>query len=190
MSKQGNKSALLVMDVQKWNISERHNDLLPKIQEAVQAARHHHIPVIWVKVAFSPGYLELNSQNKFFSVISSESRMTTDDTETQLHHTLTPLDNEPVVTKYRVSAFSGSNLEVILRTHHIKILALCGISTSGVVLSTVREAADKDYQLEVLEDACFDSDEEVHRILMEKVFPRQTEVISVTDWRTNLQTNN
>lgn len=55
---------------------------------------------------------------------------------------------------------------------------LAGISTSGVVLSTVRDAADRDYRLYVLEDATADPDVEIHAALTTKVFPRQADVIS------------
>ena len=51
-----------------------------------------------------------------------------------------------------------------------------------MVLSTLRQAADLDYQLVVLEDACADFDPEVHRVLLEKVFPRQADVMTVDDW--------
>jgi len=54
--------------------------------------------------------------------------------------------------------------------------------TSGVVLSTLRQAADLDYKLIVLADACLDADAEVHRVLTEKVFPRQADVLSVESW--------
>src|SRR5260370_14288192 len=91
-----------------------------------------------------------------------------------------------VVTKRRVSAFSGSDLEVVLRAQGISHLALCGIATSGVVLSTLREAADKDYQLTVLADCCVDNDEEVHRVLLSKVFPRQAEVLQAESWLAKL----
>jgi nicotinamidase-related amidase len=50
------------------------------------------------------------------------------------------------------------------------------------VLSTVREAADLDYELTILSDGCADADDEVHRVLLEKVFPRQAEVLSIADW--------
>jgi len=63
---------------------------------------------------------------------------------------------------------------------------LGGISTSGVVLSTVRQAADLDYRLTVLADACGDWDMEVHRVLTEKVFPRQAVVNTVADWTETL----
>jgi nicotinamidase-related amidase len=89
---------------------------------------------------------------------------------------------EAVVTKLRVSAFSGSDLEVILRAHGVDTLILAGIATSGVVLSTLREAADKDYRLIVLSDACLDADPEVHSVLMEKVFPRQADIMTVDEW--------
>jgi nicotinamidase-related amidase len=63
---------------------------------------------------------------------------------------------------------------------------LAGIATSGVVLSTLRQAADLDYQLTVLADGCLDADPEVHRVLLEKVFPRQAEVTSITGWTASL----
>ena len=57
-------------------------------------------------------------------------------------------------------------------------LVLSGISTSGVVLSTLRQAADLDYGLTVLSDACGDPDPEVHDVLVDKVFPRQSVVLT------------
>ncbi len=87
-----------------------------------------------------------------------------------------------MVTKRRVSAFSGSDLEVVLRAGGINALVLAGIATSGVVLSTLREAADLDMSLAVLADACADADEEVHRVLLGKVFPRQAQVLTVGQW--------
>jgi len=76
---------------------------------------------------------------------------------------------------------------VILRSQQIDTLILTGIATSGVVLSTLREAADKDFSIKVLSDACLDADPEVHRVLTEKVFPRQADVMSVGEWSDTLQ---
>jgi len=75
-----------------------------------------------------------------------------------------------------------TDLESILRAHQVTTLVLLGIATSGVVLSTVRWAADADYEILVLEDCCADADEEVHRVLMHKVFPRQALVVQSQDW--------
>jgi nicotinamidase-related amidase len=98
-----------------------------------------------------------------------------------IHPAVQPKEGEPVIAKHRTSAFSGSAFEMILRAHNIATLILMGHATSGVILSTVRLAADLDYHLIVVEDGCADRDPEVHRLLMEKVFPRQCTVVSSKD---------
>jgi nicotinamidase-related amidase len=91
-----------------------------------------------------------------------------------------------VITKKRVSAFAGSDLRLLLRSGDIDHLILTGIATSGVVLSTLCQAADLDYRLTVLEDGCYDPDPEIHRLLIAKVVPRQAEVTTIDDWTASL----
>jgi nicotinamidase-related amidase len=183
------KMALLVMDVQVGIVTRfaQTDDFLTPISAAITAARAATIPVIYVNVAFRPGYPEASPKNKTFAAIkqrqSSQSEIMT---ATEIHPAIAPQSTDIVVTKRRVSAFSGSDLEVVLRSQDISHLVLCGIATSGVVLSTLREAADKDYQLTVLADCCVDNDEEVQRVLLSKVFPRQAEVVPSSTWRAQL----
>ena len=99
---------------------------------------------------------------------------------------MAPADGDIIVTKRRVSAFTGSDLEVVLRAAGIDHLVLTGIATSGVVLSTLRQAADLDYRLTVLVDGCLDADPEVHRVLTGKVYPRQAGVLSIAEWTQSL----
>jgi nicotinamidase-related amidase len=75
---------------------------------------------------------------------------------TQTHPSVPARAEDAVVVKKRVGAFSGSDLEVLLRSLNAIHLVLVGMATSGVVLSTLREAADKDYRLTVLSDGCLD----------------------------------
>lgn len=182
MVNKDNQTALLVMDVQKWNITDKHKDVVRHMQQAIQHARELGQTIIWVQLAFGANYPELNPQNKFFSMISPESHMTKLDEQTQPHPELVPQANDYIVNKYRVSAFAGSNLESILKAQSINHLILCGISTSGVVLSTLTEASDKDYQLSVLHDACFDKNASVHDVLVHNVFSRHADVLSVGEW--------
>jgi nicotinamidase-related amidase len=56
-----------------------------------------------------------------------------------------------------------------------------------VVLSTVREAADKDYILTVLSDCCAEGDEEVQKVLLSKVIPRQADVVTAEEWIATLE---
>jgi nicotinamidase-related amidase len=190
MSNHRSNAALLLMDVQNAiaeRFAENAEALLP-FQKALEAARRHNIPVIFVRIAFREGYPEVSPRNKSFSAISEAGwgPMTPTDTATQIHESVKPLPGEPIVTKLRVSAFAGSDLEIILRSRQIDTLILGGISTSGVVLSTLREAADRDFALTVLSDACIDPDPEIHLVLMEKVFPRQADVLSVDAWTDTL----
>jgi len=102
---------------------------------------------------------------------------------TAIHAYLGALPGELVFTKRRVGAFSTTDLAAALAERGIDTLVLAGISTSGVVLSTLRDAADKDFRLFVLADCCADPDAEVHRVLTEKVFPRQADVIDLAAFR-------
>ena len=182
--------ALLVMDVQAGIVARfaQAGDLLKPINTAITAAHAAQIPVIYVVVAFRPGYPEISPRNKSFSTIKrQQSSLQAAMTPMEIHPAIALQSTDIVVTKRRVSAFSGSDLEVVLRAQGISHLALCGIATSGVVLSTLREAADKDYQLTVLADCCVDSDEEVQRVLLSKVFPRQAEVVTVEAWSEGLK---
>ena len=185
---QENHSALLVMDVQNGIVQRfaEKPEVMAPFQRAVSAARCAGIPVIFVRIAFREGYPEVSANNKAFSGITKLWNMTISEASTQIHYSVTPLLDEPVVTKLRVSAFAGSDLEIILRSRRIDTLILTGIATSGVVLSTLREAADKDYGIFVLSDACLDSDPEVHRVLVEKLFPRQADVLTVSEWADTL----
>lgn len=181
------KSALMVMDVQN-GIVERFaaEDALQPLQSALQAARSHAILVIFVRVALRPGYPDVSPNNLSFSSVKERGGMLETDAATQVWEGVRPEGDEVVVVKRRVSAFTGSGLEVILRAQAIEQLILTGIATSGVVLSTLRAAADQDYRLTVLSDACLDVDPEVHRVLMEKVFPRQAHVMTVKAWQDTL----
>jgi len=175
-------TALLVMDMQNA-IVERFAAaaVLERAVAAATAARAHGVPVIFVRVAFRPGHPEASPRNKTFAALAGSDAFA-DEHATAIHPALDPAPDEVVVTKRRVSAFAGSDLDVVLRAGAIGDLVLCGISTSGVVLSTLRQAADLDFGLTVLRDACADADEEVHRVLTEKVFPRQAEVLDVAAW--------
>ncbi len=178
-------SALLVMDIQNITIKmlPESNALIASLVKTIETAHANNIPVIYVIIAFRPGFPEVSPANKSFSAIKNNKTFTIDaETGFRVYAGVTPLDSDIVVTKRRVSAFTGSDLEVVLRAQGIKHIVLTGISTSGVVLSTLREAADKDYGITVLSDCCADLDEEVHRILTTKVFPRQATVIKSEEW--------
>jgi nicotinamidase-related amidase len=181
------KEALLVMDMQPRIVGMIADPtaLLENIRTVIDAAHTKSIPVIYIVVTFRPGFPEVSPNNKSFSTIKQNQSAFADADQSIVPADIAPHQKDIVVTKRRVSAFTGSDLEVVLRSLGIERLVLTGIATSGVVLSTLREAADKDYQLLVLSDCCADMDAEVHEVLLTKVFPRQASVLTSDNWIKN-----
>jgi len=177
-------TALLVMDIQGTTVQilKDKTQFFHSINEAIHTARKNNMPVIYVIVGFRKGYPEVSENNLAFSRWKNGAMFLDSEEASRIEALVAPQPGDVIITKKRVSAFSGSDLEIVLRSLDIKHLILTGIATGGVVLSTLREAADKDYRLTVLSDCCADRDEEVHRVLIDKIFPRQAEVMTAEGW--------
>lgn len=177
-------TAILAMDFQNDIV-----DAIPACSEGVldaavavlDKARAAGVTVMYVVVRFREGYPEVSARNKIFTGIKAANRLREGTPGAEIHSRVAPVAGEAIVTKRRVGAFSTTDLESLLRAKDIKNLVLLGIMTSGVVLSTVRWAADSDYSLVVVADACGDRNEDVHRMLMEKVFPAQATVVTAQE---------
>ena len=153
------KTAVLIMDYQNRQLSNFsdafRDEILAKANTVLAKARRESVPVIYVEV-----------------------RRGERTPETEIHPAVTPESGEIVLTKSRTGPFSTTKLDEVLKKQGIETLVLMGIATSGCVLTTVRWAADIDYRLIVLSDCCADRDDEVQRVLMEKLFPRQASVVT------------
>ena len=184
MEQNTKNTALLVMDMQAGVVAmlPSAGELTGNVAKAITHAREHKIPVIYVVVGFRKGTPEISMRNKSFSTFKERLAGINMDEFMKVHPALAPLEGEVTIVKRRVSAFTGSDLEVVLRAQGIQRIVLTGIATSGVVLSTLREAADKDYAITVLANCCGDGDEEVHSVLTTKIFPRQADVITLDEW--------
>jgi nicotinamidase-related amidase len=173
-------TAVLIMDYQNdivSGVTDAYPQLLDKAAAVLRGARQVGIPVIYVVVRFRPGYPEVSARNKIFSGLKAAGRLAEGTPGAEIHASVAPQPEEVIVTKRRVGAFSTTDLTSVLNAYNATSLVLLGIATSGVVLSTVRWAADADYDLIVIEDGCADADPEVHRVLTQKVFPRQAMVV-------------
>jgi nicotinamidase-related amidase len=179
------RAALLVMDYQAGIVDSLPgvDALLSRVAAAIAIARVHEVQIAYVRVAFTAAdYAAIPATNRSFSRMAGRAgAMAADAPQTAVHSRLAPRAGDIVVRKTRVGAFATTNLDARLRDQQIDTLLLAGFATSGVVLSTVRDAADRDYRLIVLSDACADRDPEVHELLMEKVFPRQAYVIAISN---------
>jgi nicotinamidase-related amidase len=180
------RAALLLMDFQEGILAGQSEtaraSLLDRTRTALEAARSAGLLVIYVSVRLRQGYADVSPRNKRSAAARAAGRLEDGTTAVQITPLLAPLEGEPLVIKRRVGAFFGSDLEVVLRSHDIATLVLAGISTSGVVLTTVRTAADMDYDLVVLSDCCADPNPDLHGVLMDSVFPSQATIACADDF--------
>ncbi|MGZ4349061.1 MAG: cysteine hydrolase family protein [Solirubrobacteraceae bacterium] len=178
-------TALLVMDYQQGIVAmiDHSDGLLDRAADAIARVRGHGGHIGYVRVAFTDDDLAgfPPTSRMGARVATSPQAFHADSPSTAIHERVAPHDGDIVVRKTRVGAFSTTDLAQQLRERGADTLILAGISTSGVVLTTVREGFDRDYRLFVLADATADRDPNVHAFLLDQVFPTQAEVITVAD---------
>jgi nicotinamidase-related amidase len=174
------KTALLIMDYQNGVMPMVPNpeELLAGARKAIDLIRSHGGTIGYGRVGFADASEIGGTMGKLVGGAGALEHFHADHANTQIHADVAPEEGDIVVRKTRVGPFGSTDLHEQLQTRGIDTLVLAGISTSGVVLSTVRDAHDKDYRLIVLADLCADRDAQVHEVLTSKVFPRQAEVIS------------
>jgi nicotinamidase-related amidase len=177
-------TALFVMDMQSSVLGMLPDSqaFVANVARAIANARDKKIPVIYVVVGFRKGAPEISSNNRIFAQNKEMFASLNTEDFLKIHPDLAPQAGEITVIKRRVSAFTGSDLEVVLRAMGIQHMVLTGIATSGVVLSTLIEASDRDYRLTVLADCCADGDDELHRVLTTNFFPRRADVLTLAEW--------
>lgn len=176
-------TAVVAMDCQAGIVSiyaPLPEEFANRAAAVLAAARKAALPVIHIQVGFRAGLPEISSRNALFAAIQSspQHQQFFQGASGAIHQALGPEPGDIVVTKHRVSAFAGTDLEMILRAQQIDTLVLFGIATSGVVLSTLLEASDRDFRIVVIADCCADQDAELHRALLERLFPKRGRVIT------------
>lgn len=138
----------------------------------------------YVRVAFTEDdWTAVPDTNKVFSAVAAAKMLHHEDPATRIDERITPEDGDIVVRKIRFGGVSTTDLHRQLSERGIDTLVLAGISTSGVVLSTLVDVADRDYRVFVLTDGVADPDPETHRVLVDKVFPSRAHLIDTTRLR-------
>ncbi|AVL79292.1 cysteine hydrolase family protein [Klebsiella oxytoca] len=175
-------SALLVMDFQEIILNnylskESAEGVLRNTASLISGARAVGVPVIYISVGFRKGYPEVSKNNTVFSTVKEYGIFINGSDGAAIHTDVAPTDDEPVIIKHRVGAFTFTDLEMVLRSQGIETLILTGITTSGVVLSTIRQAFDLDYRLVVAKDCCADPDDDSHLLLLDKIFTQHACVV-------------
>jgi nicotinamidase-related amidase len=181
------RAALLSMDLQAGVVWFYVKDtaFIPRVAGVIEQARRAGIMIVHVKVGFRPNVPEASPRNKFLTMVkaSPQHQQFFQGTSGAIHPALAPVDGDLVVNKTRVSAFTGTDLDLLLHAHDIQTLVMFGIATSGVVLATFETAFDADYELFVIKDCCADLDAELHQVLLDKHFARMGTVVTASEFQ-------
>ncbi|WBP88913.1 cysteine hydrolase family protein [Kitasatospora cathayae] len=176
-------TALLVLDCQPAILAALSEDgareaLLGRIERAVAYVRAAGGTVAHVRVGFTEADWDaVPAANKAFAPLARHRAMHHEDPATAVHEHLAPRAGDIVVRKTRFGAISTTDLDRQLRERGITTLVVAGLSTGGAVLSTVLDAADRDYLLYVLSDGVADPDREVHDVLLSRVLPTRAHFV-------------
>ena len=177
------RSALLLMDFQNGVVPMLGDDatapLLERARTTIATVRERCGHVAYVRVGFADGEPPAGGMGSRIGDRLAE--MHADSPATQIDSRIAPQDGDIVVRKTRVGPFGTTDLDEQLRARGVDTLLMCGIATSGCVLSAVRDGHDRDYRIVVVSDLCADRDQEIHDFLMQRIFTRQAEVVTAVE---------
>jgi nicotinamidase-related amidase len=91
--------------------------------------------------------------------------------QTQIHPGLGPAETDLIINnKKRLSAFYGTDLEILLRVLKVDTLLICGVNTNTCVQCTAFESSNRDLNTIVVGDCCTSLyGEDLHRFALENI---------------------
>lgn len=163
-SLESSRSALLVIDMQRYFVDPSGAAFLPSaqailgnVQRLIKAFRRSHRPVIYTRHMHHPGGLDAGILRRWWGDMITEG---TPDSE--IHRSIAPRKGDKVVVKHRYSAFHGTDLEAVLRGLEIRDVVICGVMTNLCCESTARDAFYRDYRTFFVADATGTQTESMH----------------------------
>lgn len=180
------KTALILMDFQNFVVERFLSEaaaarVVKNASQLLVVARQVGLFVVHIAVNFRPGYPEINHRNRVFCWLRDQGMVEPESRDIEIIPQLCPRDQEPLVFKQRIGAFTGTDLNMILQAQGIETLICMGVTTSGVVLSTTCQAADLDYQMIMVRDGCADTDDDLHHSLIDKIISRQADILTAEE---------
>ncbi|WP_271299643.1 isochorismatase family protein [Sphingomonas sp. CV7422] len=88
-------------------------------------------------------------------------------------------DGDLVVLKHHWGAFTGTDLDLLLRRRGVKTVVIAGIATNFGVESTARVAWELSYDVVVVEDASTSRSAELHDFAVREILPQIARVVKL-----------
>lgn len=127
-------------------------------------ARSRGWPIVHVRIAFRPDYADCQRNTPIFRRTVELGAVRDGEWGAAFLEALAPRPSERefIVSHTRISAFAGTPLDQLLHLIEARRLLVAGVATHSVVEGTVRDAADRGFDVFVAADACAAADRAVH----------------------------
>jgi nicotinamidase-related amidase len=159
-------------------------------QTVLTATRKKGMLVVYVLGGHRPGYPELPPKLSPMSQMIKESGACLLGTwGSETIDQLKPADNEIVIYSHSSSAFSHTELDIILRNKSITDLVLTGIATNWIIEGTARDGTNRGYFIHILKDCCESHSDELHNWSMTNILPNLGAVIDSKSYIAALQSS-
>jgi nicotinamidase-related amidase len=161
---------------------EKHK-CLEKTAAVLEAGRAAGMLVIYVNIAYRPGFPELKKPTyPLIESIQERNAFLRGSWDAEVPEELEPQPSDIIVINFDSSAFSHTDLDCILRANDIKQLFIAGVATNWVVESTTRYGAELGYDMHVLEDCCQAFSDELHAFAIEQTLPFYATIMQSSDF--------
>ena len=190
-----NKTALLVIDMQKSLLSESGvmgklklditylKAVIEPVRKIIQVCRKHGMPIIYARHVLRSDYKDAGLFAKRFPAAKEHNALVAGTWEVEIHERLKPKPGDFIVDKTRYSAFYGTNLEIILRGLKVNSIVMVGATTEICVDATARDAYARDYEVIIIEDAVASVSLERHQGALATAAYGYATLLTVTDFK-------
>lgn len=148
-------------------------EMADRLQVLLAAARGRGVPIVWIQTwrdasSNSDAWL---ARNSIYLEPGDERPVGNCEKNTwgAEFYVVHPEPGEPVARKIRYNAFTGTELETLLRVIGRPSLLFTGVATNMCVESTLREALFREFHVTLVHDCCAGSSPQAHEATMENV---------------------
>jgi len=146
-----------------YKVFAEKNNTLRNVRQVQELFRKKGYDIIHVKISFSRNYLEHPERSILFGKAKEFGALSEESWGVKFHEHISPVSDEKIIIKRRVSAFYQTDLDLTLKARGIKNIYIAGVSTDLAVESAARDAHDRDYNVNVLEDCCVAGSDDDHK---------------------------
>lgn len=135
---------------------------VPQLNEFIATARRHGLLVVWVREVFADSKMRASHKSLWGS--GDDIWLIREDSKgiEWYEGMVSPLPEEPIVTKWQYDAFEDTDLQLLLESRRISTVLMTGFTTNVCVETTARHAYIKGYQVLLVADCANATTREEH----------------------------